>query len=935
MVIYENHKMQCWENLKMRGIIKLCAAALACLALVSGTAFAKNEQARGVWVSTVYNLDYPSRQGLSAEELCAEIDEIIANMEKSGLNTAYFQVRPCADSLYPSKIFPYSVYLTGVQGQSPPEKFDPLAYFIKKAHTKNIEVHAWINPYRVTKNAPGSLDAAFAQLAQWHPAVQDKSLVRLHSDGNLYFDPALPAVQKLVVDGACEIAQNYDIDGIHLDDYFYPSRDFDDSSTFAQYGAGRSLGDFRRDNVTALISSLSQELHKIKPKIKFGVSPFGIWANKSDGVDGSETSGAQSYFDHYADTRTWVKSGLLDYISPQLYWNIGNKDADFIALLDWWTNCVEGTKCELIPGLASYRTAEAETTSPWFGTREISKQISMLDARNKGYIFFRYGSIADDAKMTAAVSPKAELKKEKLALARPQTNISTDLDCFYFCGMSDYSRELKINGQNVAQRGSDGSWGVLLPLKIGKNTFEITDGKSKITREIVRTKKPQQATKLQPQRETILPKGRAAKLSSSSVSGRSYAYFCGEMVDLKKSVDGFSSDYSLPQPARGEITSYGTPIYFSERGKFLSISIAPANIGAVGADAEINFKTNKKLCDVYYEPNSKQGSSDFLLENMQGIAESVENGYLFVRGIGYIDASDAEISVKPKSLTSIIPSGVSAVGGDIEIKFSAEKLPASVCEYKGGKFEITMAGASGKFPLTSDLLQNSEATIDGDNLKFTFSIKDFEPSGWYFKSSKNTLTLVIRRKPAPTKTLAGVKIMLDAGHGGDALGAIGCNAAIPEKSVNLRLAQAVGKKLAAKGADVSYTRTNDADVPLQSRIAQSFDTMPDLFLSFHSNSAADNSDITTSYGVSTYFDSEIAATLAQTLAEAAQTSGRVASPAQGESKLYMCRQNFTTSILLENGFLPNPNEFYDITSGTGIDTLASAISDCICDYFGL
>ena len=302
-------------------------------------------------------------------------------------------MRPCADALYKSEIYPWSIYLTGQQGVAPNSGFDPLAYWVEGAHKRGLELHAWINPYRITKSL-----AEWDKLAASSPAKKHPEWTVLYKD-NYYFNPALPEVRQLVIDGAVELAQNYAVDGVHLDDYFYPGTDFDDAKEYAaQGGSYADIGDWRRNNVNLLVQGLNDALHKVRPEIQFGISPAGIWASNTLNPAGSATTSTySSYYNMYADSRGWVKSGWLDYIAPQIYWEAGHKTADFTALLNWWSDVVSGTKVKLYIGLADYKTLEAKAAdSPWYDGAEITRQIKACSAKTQvaGTIHFRYGSIS-------------------------------------------------------------------------------------------------------------------------------------------------------------------------------------------------------------------------------------------------------------------------------------------------------------------------------------------------------------------------------------------------------------------------------------------------------------------------------------------------------------------------------------------------------------
>lgn len=385
---------------------KRILAVLLLFALLTSPAGAASvpveTQMRGVWVSSVYNMDYPSAVTTNSATLMAEADEILDKCVELGFNAVFLQVRPSSDALYRSEIFPWSRWLTGTQGTAPGNNFDPLSYWVSGAHARGLELHAWINPYRVTRSGETEWEAMDSS----NPAKQHPEWLIEYRD-NYYYDPALEEVRQLVVDGAAEIVRKYDVDGIHLDDYFYPGEDFDDSASFSRYGKGYSdIGDWRRNNVNLLVADLDEALHKLKPEISFGISPSGIWENSGFDARGSLTNGHSAYSENYADGLFWVQNGIIDYICPQIYWEIGFTQADFSVLLDWWHEAVRGTDVKLYIGLGDYRSAECtDTESVWYGPDEIARQLDLVDSSGKssGTIQFRYGSLIDLPALGAAV----------------------------------------------------------------------------------------------------------------------------------------------------------------------------------------------------------------------------------------------------------------------------------------------------------------------------------------------------------------------------------------------------------------------------------------------------------------------------------------------------------------------------------------------------
>ena len=380
----------------MKRSFRLLALVLACVLTLVTPAFAAgtpsaSEEMRGVWVSSVYNLDYPSSPTTDPDKLKAEADEILDNCVKWGLNAVFLQVRPSGDALYKSDLFPWSKYLTGSVGTAPQDGFDPLEYWVEAAHKRGLDLHAWINPYRITRGK----DTEWNQLPSTHPAKMNPDWVVKYSDGNYYFNPGIPEVRDLVTRGAVEIMQNYDVDGLHMDDYFYPGTDFNDAATYQKYGSSFSnIADFRRDSVNQLVAQLDTAVHNIDPDIQFGISPSGIWANKSTDPRGSNTNGSEHYVSSYADSLYWIENGLVDYIIPQIYWEIGHKLADFATLADWWNDAVAGSDVHLYIGMGAYRCAD-NPTGVWTTTDPLFDSLAYLENKDNvgGCVFFRYGSI--------------------------------------------------------------------------------------------------------------------------------------------------------------------------------------------------------------------------------------------------------------------------------------------------------------------------------------------------------------------------------------------------------------------------------------------------------------------------------------------------------------------------------------------------------------
>ncbi|NDV66141.1 glycoside hydrolase family 10 protein [Bacteroides sp. 224] len=289
---------------------------------------------RGAWIQVING----QFQGMSTEKMQRTLISQLNSLQQAGINAIIFQVRPEADALYESSYEPWSRFLTGVQGKAPIPYWDPMQFMIEECHKRNMEFHAWINPYRAKTNLS-------TQLAQNH--IYNKHPERfIVYDNKLFFDPALSENRKYICQIVTDIVSRYDVDAIHIDDYFYPypvaGVDYPDNASFSRYGSGfQSKADWRRNNVNVLIKQIHKTVREIKPWVKFGISPFGIYRNEKTDPMGSKTNGLQNYDDLYADVLLWAREGWIDYNIPQIYWHIGHPAADYETLIHWWARNAE------------------------------------------------------------------------------------------------------------------------------------------------------------------------------------------------------------------------------------------------------------------------------------------------------------------------------------------------------------------------------------------------------------------------------------------------------------------------------------------------------------------------------------------------------------------------------------------------------------------
>ena len=351
---------------------------------------------RGMWIATVANIDWPSRAGLSTTQQQNELTAILDMAQLAGLNAVILQVRASGDALYQSALEPWAKSIMGVQGVDP--GYDPLAYAVTAAHARGLELHAWFNPFRAG-NLSDTLTLAPLHFARRRPDVTRRYCTQL------WFDPGAQAVHDQAIAVVTDVIARYDIDAVHLDDFFYPypdsrcpSLDFPDSATYAAYTAnGGTLGraDWRRDNTNRFVERLYATVHSASPSVRVGISPFGIWRpGNPTGI-----TGLDAYGSIYADSKHWLQRGWVDYFAPQLYWSTSSTGQNFSALLGWWAQ-QNALKRHLWPGLASYRVNDGSSSA--YAATEIPAQITLTrqQAAASGYfagsVLYNTTSIKND-----------------------------------------------------------------------------------------------------------------------------------------------------------------------------------------------------------------------------------------------------------------------------------------------------------------------------------------------------------------------------------------------------------------------------------------------------------------------------------------------------------------------------------------------------------
>ena len=910
---------------------------------------AGGQEVRACWVCSVGNMDFPSDMGLSAEKLSQEIDTIVKNCKDTGLNTIFFQVRPNGDALYNSEVFPWSVYLSGKQGVAPDRNFDPLEYFVQQAHKNGIALHAWLNPYRI-----GSGKNVWDSLSKDNPAVLHPEYA-IESETGLYYDPGLPEVRALILDGIAELVRNYDIDGIHFDDYFYPYdlTGFDDSSTFKTYGKGRSLADFRRESVDELVSSAYTLIKSLDPLVEFGISPFGIWANKSTHSAGSATSGMSSYAEIFSDSKKWVEKGWLDYICPQVYWSFEFKRAPFDVVVDWWDALCRKTDVKLYIGIAVYKIDTDE--AGWDQDDQVRRQLEYASKKKgyNGHCFFRYDTLMENPRGVLdsvkeyygenlqelleikPIEPIILPQVTELTIASPTNGTTVTGNGISVCGTATAGQSVTVNGirATVSERGF---YAAYVPLSVGNNTLTVRSGNQSKMVSVNRNAGEEALTALK--LDTAYPRGLVE-------------HSAGDLLTFL---------VEAPEASTVALTNGEVTFFFEPQGQthYVCQWTAPSFPGGDKLTLE-NFSYKVR----YPSGEETEIPADLQLsissEKQRLIRYLDQDAYLFDDSVGGSQMDHQPLS-KGSAVTVVAKEGTRALlqtGYWIEQSALSEEqdLRRKVSGYDYQTVEICADGdvsvdaALDRSTLTLRILTEGtqapkvkassiklgvDQEYNGANTELQIYSKAGYPLAGYEVQPRADGVVIHLRYFADT--LRGKTIMLDAGHGGTDPGALGPGGEKypTESALNMILTSYLKQELEAAGATVLLSRGGNTTMSLQQRVDYSLMMAPDIFISLHHNSIDSTADYNKVSGGLVLYSSpvaeDIAAAVAENLWAGVSADGSV--PVRRQS-LYVCRQTQCPAVLIEAGYLCNPVEYERLCQPDNAQRFAKNIVRGLKNYF--
>ncbi len=957
-------------------------------AVRSGALADPNREVRGLWIPSVLNITYPSRPGLDADTLRAELDDIVRVARENNLNTLCLQVRPSSDALYCSALFPTSAYLSGEQGEEADSSFDPLAYLCEIAsddeYGEPLSVYAWVNPLRVT--AAGQDPGA---LSEDNPAVQHPEWTFSYN-GAVYYNAGIPAVRALIAAGVEEICRRYPVAGVIFDDYFYPYPvadasgkilEIDDGAAYAAYGADfADIGDFRRDCVNEMVRVCYKAVKEISPHLSFGIAPFGIWQNDDGTGVGSATSGLEAFDAIYCDALAWMDGGYVDFIAPQIYWQFTTKAARYDTLVRWWN-----AQCDArgVPLWISHAIYNYES---WNNPGEMRNQIGFARAENayRGSLFYGYPQLKDNTNGVAdeicdsyedevlyfevehvdGISPD-------ITVTVPYNHYRCDEEGTYLLGQSHPSEPLFCNGHPVSRTRS-GYFSFYVSLENGENRFVFTQGGEEYVHTVWKnrnrpsssedgndtsvpdTSVPEVGAVLEnayPSSLTALLRTETLAVSVKATAGSSVTAYLGDMqvalTEDRAEADGcavYRGELTLPDPGEGTYEDLGALTFRAAYGEEM-LSLSGGRIYVLGDGAAMPIRVERTGTQLKVSATSWY-YDDYIPASagMEILADRIADGYAEISlasNTAYLEVSGIAPSENRAGHATFGTLSSEIIDHEVHVVIPSTYNVPVHCVKEGDTFRVTLyrghtdadGAALSENPILSDVSFVNGGSGEGAYAVYTFSLHErdrFYGFRVFYESGAVVIALrcPIQADMSSEMPLLGQTIVLDAGHGGTDSGTLtpGTHLGLSEKQCNLAIVAALRPKLEALGARVILLREDDSTVDIYTRMDCIDALEPSLLLSIHQNSMPQNTDISHIRGVVGLYWTESGRSLADCVAqELAVALGRLKRETT-KQRLAMLRNYKFPAALVEIGFVTSAEEFETLTAPGGWEITADAIA---------
>lgn len=934
-----------------------------------------DDEMRGVYIASVLNLNFPSKAGLDEKTLKKELDDIVYLTRDTGFDTIFFQVRPTGDALYASEIFPSSRYL--VENEGDPLPFDPLAYLIERSAEFEMEVVAWVNPYRITSFSSDSKEEAIARLSESNPARKNPEFCIFYG-GKLYYDPALPEVQSLIASGVKELCENYNIKGILYDDYFYPypvgSEEFDDAASYGRYGNGLSKDDWRRKNVNQMVKMSFDTIKSVSDQLTFGISPFGIWQNSSSDPSGSDTKGMEAYSTLYCDAVAWIDGGYIDYIAPQIYWERGNDAADFATLARWWSAKVDGTRVKLCISHAAYKVSSFQS-----GACEITEQISyartlMGSCGNIQYGFDdirqNTGGLRDEIKSfyTEPFEEEKAVEVTGLHFAQPKNGLVTTNAAYFVSVSSDPSYPV-YSAQGKVGRTKSGFFSYRMPLVVGENVLKFTQNGIQYSLKITRKESSEEAEEALSEFRilSVSPADKEGVLALSATSfpvqvtapagavvsvslGTETVFLkptqhekdCGE--DLKEIYEG---SFKVPMIRSGkEYQSLGSLHVRCVKGDRVCektgprIFVIPSDL-PLSATVVNDYSHLKKATDSSFYDDFTPASV-----GMCSAVTGYFNGYYRLSFGGFVAKENVVVEQKEPIESKITKAESFADEKESGVVLTLDGSPPLTGSVQGDTvelilFETTADRVKKLSPAKKDQLFQTIKIQENENngsVSVIFVLKnEMNYYGFDYSYADGTLRIAFRQPQKISleskKPLNGKLIVVDAGHGGSELGAPGFLSYLNEEDLNLRIALDLEQLLTELGATVVMSRNDDSTVSLTERMALLTKTHPDLSVSVHHNSINETKDANHVGGSLGLYWTESGKMLSDCVQKEVADAHGILSRGANKQKLALCRNHRFPQTLVEVSFICAPAEYEAAIKESYSHRSAEAIVNGILSWY--